>query len=120
MAQTCSIISSNYVCKEELMKFDVTSSTGIDSLRWSMCDSTSATQNTFHHKFSTKGIKNVKATISLKGGDTCRANKQITVYELSKIKIFENPDNEYCLFQNIICLGDSSIDGDIGIRVKSD
>ena len=120
MAQTCAIVSSDIVCKEELMSFDVTSNPGIASVLWDMGDATTSTQQSFSHKYSAKGVKNIKATVQLTGGGMCIANKTITVYELPKVKILEKPDNNYCLWKNNICLVDSSAGGDSGVNVKKE
>lgn len=116
-AQTCAIVSSDIVCKEELISFDVTASAGINSVLWDMGDATTSTQQSFSHKYSSKGTKNVKVTLNLVGGGTCAATKQITVYELPKFKISLKPDNNYCLWKNNICLVDSSTGGDSGISI---
>ena len=117
-AQTCAIVSSDIVCKEELMSFDVTANPGIASVLWDMGDATTSTQQSFSHKYSAKGVKNIKANVQLTGGGTCVATKTITVYELPKVKILEKPDNNYCLWQNKICLIDSSSGGDSGVNLK--
>ena len=117
-AQTCSIIASNIVCKEELMSFDVTASSGIQSVLWDMGDATTSTQQSFSHKYSAKGIKTVKVTIKLTAGGTCITTKQITVYELPKLKILNITGTKNCLSENNICLVDSSSGGDSGIKIK--
>ena len=117
-AQTCSIIASNIVCKEELMSFDVTASSGIQSVLWDMGDATTSTQQSFSHKYSAKGIKTVKVTIKLTAGGTCITTKQITVYELPKLKILNITGTKNCLLENNICLVDSSSGGDSGIKIK--
>ena len=61
-AQTCSIISADIVCREELISFDVTSSGTIQSVLWEMGDATTSTQKNFSHKYSSKGVKSVKVT----------------------------------------------------------
>ena len=81
-AQTCDIVSSDIVCQEELMNFDVTASAGINSVSWDMGDGTTSTQKSFSHKYSVPGVKNVKVTLQLSGGKTCVATKQITVYRI--------------------------------------
>ncbi|MFM9946217.1 MAG: PKD domain-containing protein [Bacteroidia bacterium] len=118
IAQTCSIVSSDIVCKEELMSFDVTASAGINSVLWDIGDASTSTQKSFSHKYSAKGVKNVKVTINLIGGGTCVASKQITVYELPVFKISLKPDNNYCLWKNNICLVDSSTGGDSAVKIK--
>ncbi len=117
-AQTCAIVSSDIVCKEELMNFDVTASAGIQSVVWDMGDATSSTQKNFNHKYSSAGIKNIKVTITLTGGGTCTASKQITVYKLPQFRTSLKSDNIYCLSQNKVCIIDSSIGGDAGINIK--
>ncbi|MFM9946219.1 MAG: PKD domain-containing protein, partial [Bacteroidia bacterium] len=116
-AQTCSIVSSDIVCKEELMTFDVTASAGISSVTWDMGDATTSTQKTFSHKYSTKGVKNVIVIIKLTGGGSCTASKQVTVYELPQFKLGLKSDNIYCLSQNRVCFIDSSTGGDAGINI---
>jgi gliding motility-associated-like protein len=117
-AQTCSIISASTACKEEIMSFDVTASAGISSVSWDMGDGTTSTQQNFSHKYSTPGKKNVTATVNLTGGGTCIATNQITVYELPIFKITKKADNNYCLWQNYVCLVDSSSGGDSGVSIS--
>jgi gliding motility-associated-like protein len=117
-AQTCTIISSATVCKEELMSFDVTSSSTIASASWDMGDGTSSTQINFSHKYSTKGVKNVKVTLQLIGGGSCITTKQITVYELPVFKVTLKKDNNYCNWKNEVCFVDSSTGGDSGVKIK--
>ncbi len=117
-AQTCQIISSDIVCKEELMSFDVSSSTTITSVMWDMGDATTSSQKAFNHKYSVAGVKNIKVILNLSGGGTCTASKQVTVYELPQFKIKNKADNIYCLSQNRVCFIDSSTGGDVGINVK--
>ena len=117
-AQTCSIVSADIVCREELMNFDLTASSGIQSVKWDMGDATSSTQKNFNHKYSAAGTKTVQVTITLTGGATCNVSKQITVYEIPQFKIAIKPDNIYCLSQNKVCFIDSSIGGDPGINIK--
>ena len=118
VAQTCSIVSSDIVCKEELISFDITSSIGISSVAWDMGDGNTSTQKSFSHKYSIAGTKTVKAILKLNGGGTCTASKQITVYEIPQFKTRLKPDNIYCLSQNRVCFIDSSTGGDIGINLK--
>ncbi len=117
-AQTCSIISAGNVCKEELMSFDVSASAGINSLVWDMGDASTSTQQSFSHKYSSKGVKNVQVILNLAGGGTCTASKKITVYELPVIKISQKTDNNPCLWKNNICLVDSSTAGDSALKIK--
>lgn len=118
LAQTCTIVSADMVCKEELINFDVTASAGISSVLWDMGDATTSTQKSFNHKYSSSGVKTVKVILLLTGGDTCIASKQITVYEIPQFKNRLKPDNIYCLSQNKVCIIDSSYGGDPGITVK--
>jgi gliding motility-associated-like protein len=117
-AQSCSVVSSDIVCKEELMNFDVSASAAISSLKWDLGDATTSTQKTFSHKYSSAGVKTISAIISLSGGGTCTATKQITVYELPQFKLTLKPDNIYCLSQNKVCMIDSSTGGSAGINIK--
>ncbi len=100
------------------MNFDISASPGIASVSWDMGDATTSTQTSFTHKYSTKGKKTVKALVSLTGGGTCTATKVVTVYELPQFNIKEKKDNNYCLYQNNICLLDSSTGGDSGVSLK--
>lgn len=50
-----------------------------------MGDASTSTQINFNHKYSTAGVKNVKVTVTLSGGGTCVADKQITVYEVPSL-----------------------------------
>lgn len=117
-AQNCTIVASDIVCKEEIMSFDVTSSASIQSVLWDMGDATTSSQKSFNHKYSSSGTKTVKVILSLTGGGTCTASKQITVYEIPQFKNRLKPDNIYCLSQNKVCLIDSSYGGDAGINIK--
>jgi gliding motility-associated-like protein len=117
-AQTCTIVSSDFVCKDELMSFDVTSSSGIASAFWELGDASTSTQQNFSHQYASKGVKIVKVTLQLTGGGTCVASKKITVYGLPEFKISEKKDNIYCLWQNKICFIDSSNGGDSGVKIK--
>jgi gliding motility-associated-like protein len=117
-AQTCNIISADIVCKEELMSFDVNSSSTITSVKWEMGDATTSTQKSLNHKYSTAGVKAVKVTVTVSGGGTATATKNITVYELPQFKINLKADNIYCLSQNRVCFIDSSIGGDVGVNIK--
>jgi gliding motility-associated-like protein len=118
VAQTCSVVSSDIVCKEELMSFDITASGGISSMAWDMGDGNTSAQKSFSHKYSVAGTKTVKVIVKLNGGGSCTAIKQITVYELPQFKSRLKPDNIYCLSQNRVCFIDSSAGGDIGINLK--
>lgn len=118
IAQTCSIKSPDFVCKEELINFDVTASAGIVSVSWDMGDATTSTQQSFNHKYSTKGTKFVKVILNLSGGATCTATKKITVYDLPQFKIAQKSDNIYCLWQNKVCLIDSSYATDSAVGIK--
>lgn len=100
------------------MSFDVTATPGVSSVSWDMGDATTSTQQSFSHKYSTAGKKNVKVTVNLTGGGTCVATKQVTVYELPKFNIKQKAGNNYCLYQNNICLVDSSTGGDSGVAIK--
>jgi len=117
-AQTCSIISADIVCREELISFDVTSSGTIQSVLWEMGDATTSTQKNFSHKYSSKGVKSVKVTVTLSGGGNYVATKKVTVYELPQFKLSNKSDNIYCLSQNRVCFIDSSTGGDAGINIK--
>ena len=117
-AQTCEIVSADVVCQEELISFDVTASTGIQSVKWELGDASTSIQKSLNHKYSTSGVKNIKVTLTLTGGATCVATKQIMVYKIPQFKVSLKPDNIYCLSQNRVCLVDSSIGGDAGINIK--
>ncbi len=99
------------------MSFDVTATSGIASAVWDMGDATTSTQLSFSHKYSTAGIKSIKVTVSLMGGGTCVATKNVTVYELPKFKITKKASSNYCLWQNNVCLVDSSTGGDTGVTL---
>lgn len=116
--QTCSILSSDIACQEDLIAFDVNASTGIQSVKWDMGDGNTSVQKSFNHKYATPGIKQVKVTLTLSGGATCTATKTITVYKLPEIKISLKSTNIYCLSQNRVCISDSSLGGDTGINIK--
>ncbi len=117
-SQTCQIVSANSVCKEELISFDVTSSATIASVVWDMGDASTSTQINFNHKYSTAGVKNVKVTVTLSGGGTCVADKQITVYEVPEFKLKFKSNNTYCLSNNNVCIEDSSNGGEPGLTIK--
>ncbi|MCB9252053.1 MAG: PKD domain-containing protein [Flavobacteriales bacterium] len=116
--QTCNIVSSDFVCQDEPMSFDVNSSSGIQSVLWDMGDGTTGTQKSFNHKYSTPGIKTVKVTVQLSGGKSCTDTKTVTVYKLPEFRILMDPSNVFCLSKNKVCFIDSSLGGDPGIDVK--
>lgn len=117
-AQTCNIVSADVVCQEELISFDVTASAGIISTDWDMGDGTTTTQKSFSHKYATSGEKTIIVILKLSGGASCTATKKVTVYSSPKFKVKTKADNIYCLYNNRVCLIDSSNGGDGGLKIK--
>lgn len=118
LAQTCSIQSPDFICRDDLISFDVTASSGIVSVKWELGDASTSTQKSFNHTYSNAGPKNVRVILSLSGGASCTAVKKVTVYDLPVFKITPKSDNIYCLWKNLVCLIDSSYATDSATGIK--
>jgi gliding motility-associated-like protein len=113
----CTIVSNNEVCLGDFIGFTVNLSSGTaTSYSWDFGDNSSSNNSNPIHTYATDGKMTVKVTVTLSGGGTCTATKEIDVYPLPKAKFEYLPlQSDSCLFTNNICIENNSDKSSAGI-----
>lgn len=113
----CTINSANVVCEGELIQFQANSTGTIQSVSWDFGDGKTGNQANVSHQYTSTGLKVVKLEITLSGGGTCTAEKNIMVHSKPEPKLTVDPASIFCLSENNVCINDSSLKGNTNGKI---
>ena len=118
-AQSCQILSADYVCVSELISFKVQVSGGTATgWSWAFGDGQTSTLSEPGTRYNTAGAYTVQVTVQLAGGGSCTAQKNIDVYALPNAKL-SLVSADSCLNSNRICLKDLSTGASAAQSIRS-
>ena len=118
-AQSCQVVSADYVCVSELISFKVQVGGGsATGWSWAFGDGQTSTLSEPGNRYTKAGTYTVQVTVQLAGGGSCKAQKTIDVYALPNAQL-SLVSIDSCLNSNKICLKDLSKPATVSQQITS-
>lgn len=115
----CAIDIASDGCKDEIINFNYTTSSTVTATSWDFGDGNSSTQDKPFYQYNAIGTYTVSLTLTLAGGGTCTATKNITIHDLPVPAWKVSSLSKYCLDVNEVTVIDSSTSGISGGNIQS-
>jgi gliding motility-associated-like protein len=115
----CTIDIAADGCKSEIINFSYTSSGSVTATSWNFGNGNTSSQDKPFYQYNTIGTYTVTLTLSIAGGGTCSATKNITIHDLPIPAWKVASKSKYCLDVNEVTVIDSSSSGISGGNIQS-